>query len=76
MLESHFICYMSQPKTHFPLTSDYISKNAKMIVPLGQINKIVDKHVDKKIIIYFWIYEKNKRCEKVWNVRFGSRELL
>jgi hypothetical protein len=76
MLENHFISYLSQPNLHFPCTHDYIAKNAKMIVPLAQINKIVDKHEDKKIIIHFWMHEKKKRIEKVWSIRFANSELL
>jgi hypothetical protein len=47
-----------------------------MIVPLGQINKIIDKRDDKKIIIHFWVYEKHKRVEKIWVIRFDNLDLL
>lgn len=43
MLENHFICYLSSPKLDFPLTIDYISKNAKLTVPLKQITKLTFK---------------------------------
>lgn len=56
MMENVYICYLSQPNIHFPFTNDYIEKNAKLRVPLKQINKISDKRSDKKIIIHFWIY--------------------
>lgn len=70
MLENHYLSYLSQPNIHFPFTNDYIQKNAKMIVPLAQVNKIIDKREDKKIIIHFWAYEKHKRVEKVWTIKF------
>ncbi len=76
MLDNHYLCYFSQPNIQFPLTSQYVEKNAKLIVPLLQINKIVDKYEEKKIIINFWIYEKNKRLEKSWTLKFSNDELL
>lgn len=48
----------------------------KLRVPLKQINKISDKRSDKKIVIHFWIYEKSKRVEKVWTLRFSNEPLL
>jgi hypothetical protein len=76
MMENHYICYLSQPNIHFPFTNDYLEKNVKLRVPLKQINKIADKRSDKKIIIHFWIYEKSKRVEKVWTLRFSNEPLL
>lgn len=56
MLDNYYLCYFSLPNIDFPLTNEYVEKNAKLKVPLQQINKVVDKHEDKKIIINFWIY--------------------
>lgn len=72
MLDNYYLCYFSQPNIDFPLTNEYVEKNAKLKVPLQQINKVVDKHEDKKIIINFWIYEKSKRLEKSWTLKFSN----
>lgn len=76
MLENQFISYLSQPNIHFPFTRDFISKNAKMIVPLAQIKKVVDKQENSKIIIHFWIVEKQKKVEKSWSIKFNNNDLL
>lgn len=76
MLQNNFISYLSQPNIHFPFTRDYIDKNAKMIVPLGQIKKVVDKHENSKIIIHFWLGQKQKKVDKSWTIKFENNDIL
>jgi hypothetical protein len=76
MVEDKFVCYLSSPKTDFPLTSDYIAKNAKMLVPLKQLMKITSKHANKTISIEFWMPENNRRLIKTWMLEMASVLLL
>lgn len=55
MLKDSFICYLSSPKTDFPLTKEYITKNAKLTVPLKQIKKITCKPQKNMIYIQYLI---------------------
>ena len=47
-----------------------------MIVPLPQINKVIDRHENQKIIINFWVYEKQRKVEKSWSIKFNNNDLL
>lgn len=75
MLENRFICYLSSPNLNFPLSIDYINKNAKAIIPLSQIHRLLYQE-NNKLQIDFWVNLNGRRTKKYWTLKMETPSLL
>jgi hypothetical protein len=71
MLEGKFIGYLSSPTYDFPLTYQYITKNAKMTVPLTEIKRL-DFREKGMLHIDFWVTEDGRKIEKSWVLKMDN----